>query len=371
MIYLYVIFSSVYFAYVASKSKHKETIVLYSLISLLIPCVVGGLRAHSVGIDTIVYGRRMFQDAMLAESMADYIIGTRANEIGFKFVCYVAAKLTEHENGCYFAYQLCTVPCIYIGAWKHRKDFSMPLLLLIWYFMLYLGTYNIMRQAVAAAVIFMEIDRLEKKQYFKFSIAIIIASMFHTSALIAFPTMLGLHVFINSRFMPKSMIVKMIAGCALTALLMFLRPIMELIVLSLDVLAKYRSIVDAKQSTFQITSFLMYAGELFMLLFYSKHAKHVFVHEGYNNFEFYKYNLLFALVFPLIIRMHNFAIRVLVYSTYLNCFVLAAFPLFSSKKHLKLVLMVIAVGASALYFIHIEIIRQQAGAWPYQSILSN
>ena len=111
-----------YFAYLASRSKRKSTIILYSIISIMIPVFLGGLRAKSVGTDTGGYGYRDALDAIYSISFYDFMThDATIREPLYKIVCYTFANLFQHPNGALFAYQLITVACVYVGCWRFRK----------------------------------------------------------------------------------------------------------------------------------------------------------------------------------------------------------------------------------------------------------
>ena len=370
MIYILCFASSTFFAYMASRTKNKAGILMFSVISILIPSILGGLRAHGVGTDTGVYGIQNFMEAQHTVNMIDYVIGDKFFEAGYKLLVYVIANTLGHVNWCYFAFQLITVTCVYIGAFKHRDKISMPLSMLVFFFIYYNDTYNMMRQSMAAAIIFMEIDKLEKKQYLKFSAAIIVASLFHGSAFLAFPLLLGMHFIITSLTQDKKNGLNIFIVYASLLLLILFRPVMVYITNSIAFFAKYRAYFSSlKYSEVAVTqSFgMLLLGELIMVLFYGKGAVKLFQNSDTDNFSFYRFNLLFCTLFVLAVRF--FTSRILAYQYYANNLVLAALPRFVQDKHLRLIVSTVVLCVYAFYWWHIYVVRGNSATWPYRSIL--
>ena len=285
MIYIAVFFASTFFAYLASRSRNKCVIILCSAISILIPCILGGLRAHNVGTDTRVYGFHDYSLAAQAPNFWAYLANADRNvmEVSYKFICYIMASTFHHQNACYFAYQLVTVSCIYIGLYKHKDKISMSLALLVWFFMFYGSTYNIMRQCMASAIIFMEFDRLERGEYLKFILAVAVAATFHQSAVIALATVLGMYIVTASQFFRKRVRLNMLLLSMVLIATFFLRPAIGFIVNNFSYLAKYAGyMTSARYSDMdaQKTMLVIFAGELLMLALYNKGADYVLSRNG-------------------------------------------------------------------------------------------
>lgn len=62
--------------------------------------------------------------ARASSSLIEYINYEESAELGYKILTYAVMKVLDHENWCYFFYQLVTVGGFYIGAYKHRKTVS-------------------------------------------------------------------------------------------------------------------------------------------------------------------------------------------------------------------------------------------------------
>ena len=370
MMYLYVCILSVLFAHLAARTKDKTLIYIYSAISILIPSIVGGLRAYGVGTDTMVYARPDFLSALQSPDMETFVFSGR--EIGYRFICYTVANAFRHENWCYFAYQIISLTCVYIGAYKHKDKLSLPFFMFVWFAMYYTPSYNAIRQTLACAIIFMNIDQLEKKKYWSFALTIVFAALFHTSALATFALLIGLHIVTTSKTLDNNLWMKIIVLYGSLAMFLVLRPIMAVMVNSFSVFAKYVGYVNLNRSGGTLFAgynsvLVLFIGETIMFLLYGKRGSYLFFNNGIKNFEFYKYNMMFCVVFIAVV--HIIAYRILMYQYYVNLLALSALPRFVKEKHLRFLVMMIIVAVLSYYWWHIHVVRGNSAVWPYRSIL--
>lgn len=73
-IYLMCFGTSCLFLKVSDKCKKNKIVkILIISIALLIPCILAGLRHHSIGTDVEVYVQRLFQCAKNAQNFMEYL----------------------------------------------------------------------------------------------------------------------------------------------------------------------------------------------------------------------------------------------------------------------------------------------------------
>lgn len=369
MIYIYTFAASIFFAYLAERSRDKKVMILCSIISILIPSVLGGLRAHGVGTDTRGYG---IGDAMQALSSPNlmYFINNNRCEPGYKILVYFTMQTFGHENWCYFFYQLITITGIYIGAYKHRKSVHMPLTLLTFYFIWYQYSYNAMRQCIAASIIFMGLDTMENRQYRKFLVYIVIATLFHYSAIIALFLLLGIHFVVTSEYFSKNGSIKTFVLYGGIVLIIFARLLINFIIGGIPFLSKYGGYLNSTQYGVVpvSTSFLGIAfGEILMFIFYYEGGLRAFSNLGKENFEFHIYNVVFYSVYQIFVMF--FSKRILLYSYFANLVMLSSLPSFVKEKNLKTIIAMAVIAVVVVYWWHDYIYMGNSETWPYKSIL--
>ena len=375
--------SSCFCAYKASHVKRKSMMYFYSFLAIMIPAVMGGLRA--CGVDIGAYAWPGYIRSMRASSFSElYPNGISLSmlgiglELGWNLVTYYSTKLFENIHWNLFMYQLITITCFYIGAWKHRKSAPLWLIMLMFFFIEYNHTYNIMRQSVACAIIFMEIDVLEERKYLQFFLWIIVAAWFHTSVVICVIYMLLLHLVITSPTLwrhnkrKKNFLLYSAFG-----LLAFTRPLISLLFSLLPISAKYAHYTTVTREEvsgwFGVgwSQVLLAIGEAVLFLLYANGAKKEFKANwigGEGMFEYCRYIVFLMIIFRFGVGFFD---RMILYLEWLNILILASLPSFVKEKHLNAIVLVSVIGAAFLTLWHIHILKGMVSGqtWPYRSIL--
>lgn len=371
---------STLFAWLVSRSKDRRLILLCSAISILVPCILGGLRQTGIGGDSALYGQPLAWDARSAPSLLSYIEDNPSVEVGYKILTYAIMKTLNHENWCYFFYQLITVSGIYIGAYKHRKSISLPFTMLLWLLFSYNGSYNIIRQSMAASIVFMNIDQLETKKYIKFAVTVAIASLFHNSAAILFVLFFGMHYVATSEiFTSRPWLQNTLVCFGVIAVLMLKRILFSLFVNNIsniflsDKYSVYMNNYLFFDDSYALSRslYLLLIGEIVMVLFYRKKAAHILAGESncMNNIEFYLYNVIFYFMYSMAVQLATG--RVLAYTNSINVLLIAALPRFVKEKHLKFMIFMTILTYYILMWWFGTIHRGYNLTYPYKSILDD
>jgi len=191
MIYLGCFAISALFAYFASKTENKYRFYTFSAISIAVVVLLAGLRDATVGIDTGNYlTKNLYWDgAIKSATFVDYFYEYIISDYGeplFALIIGIIAQTTGDFNFFLIITHLMIITCVYIGAFRFKKYARPELVLLVFYLFFFNHSLNVMRQYVAMALVFVFLPDLLEKKYIKFSIAVLVASLFHTSALVAF-----------------------------------------------------------------------------------------------------------------------------------------------------------------------------------------
>lgn len=177
IVYFGLLFCCFIFAWEAERSDKK----MYILIIAALLSVVSGLRADTVGIDTVNYIEK-FQ--RIAEGNPQYAYGL---EEGFKFVCGLVLKVWNDPHVILVLMATLTNFLILTRMWDFRDIASVPCMVLCYYCQFYFITMNVVRQFLAIAILFYATRYLQEKKYPKFTIIVILTAVFcHRSALVGF-----------------------------------------------------------------------------------------------------------------------------------------------------------------------------------------
>ena len=156
MIYIITFISSCVFLGLSEKSRSRYIKKLLVFIAILLPCILAGMRADTIGTDVKVYVEPLYNAAKQSTSFSSYM-----NQRWY-------------------------VIWIYFGLKRMDKKYPIWLGMLVFYLMFYNTSLNMMRQWIAMAILFWGLSYLltnKKKKYF---IVVIVACLFHTSALMGF-----------------------------------------------------------------------------------------------------------------------------------------------------------------------------------------
>ena len=354
LFYMYIYIFSALFAYLASHSKKTTSIIICSLIAILIPSIVGGLRTTKIGVDVMVYASPMAEEARAAVSFSNYMSLYDKGEVGFYFLCYYATKFGGHLNWSLFSYQLLTFACVYIGAYRYRKFLQLYWVYFVYLMTHYLSTHNLMRQSIAASIIFMGLYDLERKHYIRFSLYIIVASLFHRSAYFALPLLLGLHWFITSESISKNPMLRSVLSGLLIIILIVGRPLVSF-VLSLNIIpyiSMYAGYVVPKgNDSVSGGATLLALGQVIMCFMFRNGGRRFFKQSlgDVKEFEFFYFNSMFCFFWLSITKLFS---RGIMYNEYLSVFVLSSLHLFVKEKYLRILVFLSVLGVLMFTFWH-------------------
>lgn len=371
MIYVSCFLCSTVFAWLAQRCKGKSAVFFWSALSVLVLSILGGLRYPYMTVDFRIYVKPTFDIVQKSTSFAA-ALEESGTEVGFLFVTYLACKIFGHVNWALFFYQLITISCFYIGAYRHRKYVSIPLLMLVFAFIEYNNSYMIMRQSMACGIIFMGLKNLEEKKYLKFSLYILVANLFHSSALICFPLLIGVHMVMTSETVVKKNWLNFFIMCSAVMILMYTKPIILLILGYYNVESTEKYINYAFSARFYGAGNWSTIVILFILLItlvlYSKRAKTVIMPTGGGGLNFLQFSLLVHIIYFIFVSFMEG--RVFLYSRYMYLLPFAQIPKLIREKHLRVIALLCVVSYSVLFWLNFYVFRGWLKVvYPYRSIL--
>ena len=168
---------------------------------------MAAFRGLDVTNDTNAYWRTY-------QRIASYgFLGESRMEIGFVGLCYLLSKIfPDPEIGFHILLFLSsTISYFALEQWieKHAKTYGVCIL--AFYFLQNASYMSAIRQSMATGLVLLGLNQLEKKKYIRFLIDVAIATLFHTSAIVA----LAFMFFANRKYKKES--VMAILGIAIIA----------------------------------------------------------------------------------------------------------------------------------------------------------
>lgn len=193
MIYIIFFLTSCLLIWLSEKCQSRFIGKIVAFVAILLPCILAGMRADTIGTDVKVYVEPIYNAAKQSSSFSSYMneswfYGWRYKyvhdfEIGFIALVYLIEKLGGSIGTVLFFIHTLIVAPIYLGLKRINRQYPICLGMFIFYMLFYNASLNMMRQWIAMAILFYGLSYLfanEKKKYF---IVVIAACLFHTSAL--------------------------------------------------------------------------------------------------------------------------------------------------------------------------------------------
>lgn len=192
-IYIWTFLISSGLVYIAEKAERikNSKIITYTLliIAIILPAALAGMRADTIGTDVKTYAEPMFNVAILSNSFSNYLSTAVAHntEFCYSLLIYFSSRLSNQLFISLFLTHLLIISSVVFGLWefkqKYNKNTSLFFALLLFYFVFYNTSLNMIRQSIAMFIIFWAFNFLLKQEYLKYLISLVIAVNFHRTAI--------------------------------------------------------------------------------------------------------------------------------------------------------------------------------------------
>ena len=368
MIYLVTFTISTYFAYLCTKiDKQKNKIWFYvcATMAILVPSILAGLRATSIGTDVEFYVLSDFNNARNNPNIIDFFSLGIYREKLYLLIVYLIARITNNVGWLLFTFEIIIMTCVFIGGYKHKDKLSFPLLMGVFFLLFYNNSFNIVRQYLAATVIFLGIKFLEEKHYFKFLLFVVVAMLFHTTAIIAFIFPL-IHYLVTIENEKKKkiytllIIITIILGC------IFSKPLIGWGIDKGLISNHYSYYVNNDGESNSDIFTVLYGIEVLALLIYSNKIK-----DKIDSFDYYRMNATMLFIILQISRIIANGDRISFYLNIINIYLIAQLPnIFENKKYKEICYVALAL-ISLAYWVYVYAINNSAETYPYTSIFGN
>lgn len=200
-IYIFIFIMSCFLLYVGNEARNRFISRICVMIGLLLPSLLAGFRADSIGTDVTVYGISFFERAVNSGRLFEFIgnqLSLGITDVGFQILVYVASVFSKDYHFGLFLYEIITITMIYLGMKKCEKRYNTPVWLgmLLYYLCLYNASINIMRQNIAVAIAFYAFTYVWDKKHKTYIVFMITAFLVHSSAIIGIVPLL-MYIFMQ------------------------------------------------------------------------------------------------------------------------------------------------------------------------------
>lgn len=233
--FVYLAVFAVTTALYAVADKQKKVRALLIAAALIIPSVIAGLRAASVGTDVMVYGISFFERARSSGNILSFLslqnsMGHQDN--GYNILVYIISIFTGDCKWSFFFFELITLSVAYLAVVRCKKLFDTPVWLgmLLFELSLYNTSFNNMRQLISISFVFLGMTYLFENKYRYYFLLTIVGFLFHSSGVIGL-LILPVYLLIKSR-RGRSELEQLIA-------VMIASAIIAVLVLGMDTIARF------------------------------------------------------------------------------------------------------------------------------------
>ena len=174
IVYLGLAFLSFVIAKYAELTNSRKAVWLI----VILMSAVAGLRAVSVGIDTKTY------DVVFDIISNGTVKSMYGIEASFIYFCSLLLHLWDNNHFLFFTFAFIVHGLVLFRIWQDREFISFRWSVFSYYIMFFPFSLNGIRQFVAVAIVFYATSFIKKGKYIKFSAFVVLAMMFHTSAII-------------------------------------------------------------------------------------------------------------------------------------------------------------------------------------------
>ena len=181
----------------------------WTVVALLIPCLLAGFRAETIGTDVAGYAKPLFDLASNSSSFADFSnahwyrywrdASPADFEVGYVALVWVSARVFHSFPVLLLLTQALTVIPVFAALLKLDNKYAVPFGMATYYFLYFNVSLNMMRQWIAMAIILFCLVVLYRRgesilKQLPCFVGILAASLFHTSALFGLFPLLLLHM---------------------------------------------------------------------------------------------------------------------------------------------------------------------------------
>lgn len=180
---------SLFIAALADLIKNSTIKNIIRILSLMPMAIIAGMRDLTIGTDIQNYGLFNFESALQFKNIFDYvkyIKYTNGVEYGYSVFNYLVSRFTNSINVFFFLLNLLTILFIILGLNVLGDKVNFELSIIIYYLLFWSGSLNVMRQSLAASIVFFAFSLyMSNNKLFYFILLILLASSIHQTALLA------------------------------------------------------------------------------------------------------------------------------------------------------------------------------------------
>lgn len=229
MTYICCFFLSVLFIKIGSIKENQNKKISAGLCfaaGLLVTAILAGLRDYSIGTDVRGYGNVWFQRAVSSKDAYGYLKWGTSSQVGIVYMLlnYTVSRFTDNAHWFYFVLALLINYLVFRGIYSCKDEIDISLAMLVFYFLFYNNTLNLLRQSLAIAIIISGFKFVKRKQFIKYFICVTVAFLTHSTAFVG----IAVYFLYHSYKMKYSKLIRLGISAGLLGVALFYQSILNI-----------------------------------------------------------------------------------------------------------------------------------------------
>lgn len=335
-------------------SEKKYKIITYSVLGLVIPILISGLR-YEVGTDYYTYTNLYKQCIDL-----NYIqVSKKGVEVTFYIIAKMASIFNTHQL-LFVIYSIITIGFIYKSIFDKREKISISLCFFLYLFLEFTTSMNIIRQAAAIAIIAYAYKYIEDRKIVKFAFFTILATLFHTTALLVLPFYFILVK--PKKYKKNTKVYRILFTILIIVILLDYERIILFLSNSIPIFSKFGTYIEGEKNTRN----LVVIQKIILLMTLLPFRKKMIKYNEKN--ELYYFLLIIDLLLSFTGFISPYIKRIALYFQVSQLYILAGLPkIFKEKKVVQTTTIIIIAYAISIFVLTVYILGQ-GNLIPYKTI---
>lgn len=342
------------------ENKRKVLIIFFIVLIIAILTIIASIR-YDVGTDFFNY-IGTYEKYKTVEITKIFKLDI---EITFALIAKIA-YLIGNETIMFAIYSIITVGFIIASILKRKDKISISLSMFLYLFLFFLNSFNGMRQYAAISIIAFSYTFISERKFLKFLICVIVASLFHNTAILFLPFYFLAQEPKENLSKKKRLLflfLKIVIVCAILGIMLNINKFISIFAgLGIESFNRFYAYTNIERSGRNLMILVNLAVLMFVLIYRKKIVKY----DKENNI------LFFFLVIDVVLTLSGFIApvlkRIALYFEISQIYLLPSIPkVVQNKKEKQFLTLGIMIYAVAIFIISVYILGQ-SDLIPYKTI---
>ncbi len=348
-----------------NEKKQKRNIrlilgIFFSILAILIPVLLAGFRDETIGADVTVYVKKVLERTTFGLSFSEFNKLNSSTDFLYNVLNYLVSFITTDLNSFMFIVELIIVSLVFATIYYYRDKSPMWVGMMIFLLMYYNRSLNLIRQSISLAITFYAFKYLREKSTIRYFLTIIIAMLFHNSAIITGIMYFVYHLIKNKKTSKTKIFFLTILICLL---LVNYGSILKIFINVGILPAKYSRYIPTGEIDFVVSESLMKIVFMLPILYY---RKSLCKYNDDNEF------IIFMIIIDFILMqagiLSGYAQRISFYFGYYYILLIPQLYKVLSKKRYNVINFLYTLGL-CVYWYYMFVVLSYGKTYPYTSTI--